>query len=110
MGVFFLAIPRKSFLVDVVEKEMEMVTYSGVYFSPHLSPVSMSGIFLSLPLMSLNRSNWPRCLLWHGWWPGLSGVSDKDPWASCLMILERCMGAYPVDHSWFLDSPDYLGC
>ena len=21
-------------------------------------------------LMSLDRSKWPRCLLWHGWLPG----------------------------------------
>ena len=33
-------------------------------------------------LVSLDRSNWPRCLLWHGWLPGLFGVSDGDPWAS----------------------------
>ena len=37
-------------------------------------------------LMSLNRSNWPRCLLWHGWLPGLCGLGDKDPWASSLGI------------------------
>ena len=33
-------------------------------------------------LMSLDRSKWPRCLLWHGWLPGLSGTSVGDPWAS----------------------------
>ena len=53
-------------------------------------------------LMSLNLSNWPRCLLWHGWLPGLSGLSDKDPWATSFgdlasFHLERCLGAYPVD-------------
>ena len=25
-------------------------------------------------LMSLDKANWPRCLLWHGWLPMLSGV------------------------------------
>ena len=25
-----------------------------------------------LPLMSRDRTHWPRCLLWHGWLPGLS--------------------------------------
>ena len=30
-------------------------------------------------LMSLDRSNWPRCLLWHGWLPGLNGISKKGP-------------------------------
>ena len=33
-------------------------------------------------LLSLDRSNWPRSLLWHGWLPGLGGISDKDPWAT----------------------------
>ena len=23
-------------------------------------------------LMALDRSRWPRCLLWHGWLPGLT--------------------------------------
>ena len=32
-------------------------------------------------LMSLDRSNWPRCLLWHGWLPGLSCVGERGPWA-----------------------------
>ena len=53
-------------------------------------------------LMSLDRSNWPRCLLWHGWLPGLNGISDNDPWATsfgdlALAKLERCLGAFPVD-------------
>ena len=33
-------------------------------------------------LTSLDRSKWTRCLLWHGWLPGLSGAGDSDPWAS----------------------------
>ena len=63
-------------------------------------------------LMSLDRRNWHRCLLWHGWLPGLSGVSDSEPWASSFgdlasAQLERCLGAYPVDFaSW--SPPDYL--
>ena len=32
-------------------------------------------------LVSLDRSKWPRCLLWHGWLLGLCGISDSDPWA-----------------------------
>ena len=32
-----------------------------------------------LSLMSLDRSNWPRCLLWHGWLPGPSLYGEKDP-------------------------------
>ena len=52
--------------------------------------------------MSLDRSKWPRCLLWHGWLPGLSGIGHGDPWATSFgdlasFHLERCLGAYPVD-------------
>ena len=53
-------------------------------------------------LMSVNRSNWPRCLLWHGWLPGLIGIRHRDPWAISLgdlasFLRERCLGAYPLD-------------
>ena len=26
--------------------------------------------------------HWPRCLLWHGWLPMLSGVNGASPWAA----------------------------
>ena len=61
--------------------------------------------------MSLDRRKWPRYLQWHGWLPGLSGVSDREPWASSFgdlacSYLERCLGAYPVDFaSW--SPPEY---
>ena len=29
--------------------------------------------------MSLDRSSWPRCLFWHGWLPGLNGISNLPP-------------------------------
>ena len=32
-------------------------------------------------LMRLDKANWPRCLLWHGWLPMLSGVNGASPWA-----------------------------
>ena len=32
-------------------------------------------------LMRLDKSHWPRCLLWHGWLPLLSGAGDGSPWA-----------------------------
>ena len=72
-----------------------------VYFSPLLH-------FRELPkfatLMSLDRSKWPRCLLWHGWLPGLGGASGGDPSATSIGDLafgelEKCLGAYPVDLS-----------
>ena len=60
-------------------------------------------------LMSLDRSKWPRCLLWHGWLPGLKGTGQRDPWAISFgdlasFHLERCLGAYPVDFDNCLDS------
>ena len=27
-------------------------------------------------LMRMDKSHWPRCLLWHGWLPLLSGTGD----------------------------------
>ena len=29
----------------------------------------------------MDKSNWPRCLLWHGWLPALSGSAFGNPWA-----------------------------
>ena len=31
-----------------------------------------------------DRSNWSRCLLWHGWLPGLGVAGEHDPWAASL--------------------------
>ena len=36
-------------------------------------------------LMRMDKAHWPRCLLWHGWLPMLSGVNGVSPWA--LMLL-----------------------
>ena len=54
--------------------------------------------------MSEDRTHWPRCLLWHGWLPGLSPRTLGTPWAvassdlasSCL---ENALGSYPVSAS-----------
>ena len=29
----------------------------------------------------MDQTGWPRCLLWHGWLPALSGTDDDVPWA-----------------------------
>ena len=63
-------------------------------------------------LMSLDRSKWPRSLLWHGWLPGLNGISTSNPWAVpfgdlASFHLEQCLGAYPVDFASCWTSPDY---
>ena len=63
-------------------------------------------------LLSLDRSKWPRCLLWHGWLPGLIGIITKDPWATSFgdlasFHLERCLGAYLVDFDDCWTPPEY---
>ena len=32
-------------------------------------------------LMRMDKAHWPRCLLWHGWLPMLSGCNGVPPWA-----------------------------
>ena len=64
--------------------------------------------------MSLDRSNWPRCLLWHGWLPGLKGVGLGVPWALSFddlasFHLELCFGSYPVDFDGCWSPPEYWG-
>ena len=63
-------------------------------------------------LMALDKSKWPRFLLWHGWLPGLSCIGDRAPWTAsfgqlaCLK-LEGCLGAYPVDSSSYWTPPEH---
>ena len=38
-------------------------------------------------LMRLDKALWPRCLLWHGWLPMLSGVNGASPWAVDASVL-----------------------
>ena len=83
---------------------------------PLIMTVTFFGTVPSLPLLSFainpsffhswveDRSHWPRCLLWHGWLPGLSPRILGTPWAvassdlasSCL---ENALGSYPVSAS-----------
>ena len=63
-------------------------------------------------LMSLDRSTWPRCLLWHGWLPGLNSGGGRSSWAASFgqlacCKLERRLGACQVDGSAFWTPPDY---
>ena len=64
-----------------------MVPYSGSALSPSVTTIQH---FRDLPefsyLMSLNRSKWPRCLLWYGWLPGLTG-NNGDPCATSFGVL-----------------------
>ena len=50
-------------------------------------------------LMEVDKSFWPRCLLWHGWLPLLSGANFGSPWARDLSqgagnLLESALGSY----------------
>ena len=50
-------------------------------------------------LMRMDKGHWPRCLLWHGWLPMLSGVPGASPWAadaseSAGFLVEAALGRY----------------
>ena len=38
--------------------------------------------FVKILSFTENKAHWPRCLLWHGWLPMLSGVNGASPWAA----------------------------
>ena len=49
-------------------------------------------------LVKMSKSIWPRFMLWHGWLPGLSGLSAQ-PWARdiqevALYRLDSALGSY----------------
>ena len=49
--------------------------------------------------MRMDKGHWPRCLLWHGWLPMLSGVNGASPWAasaseSASYLVEAVLGCY----------------
>ena len=49
--------------------------------------------------MEMDKSHWPRCLLWHGWLPLLSGASGGSPWAEnpaegAGNLLDCALGSY----------------
>ena len=49
--------------------------------------------------MEMDKYFWPRCLLWHGWLPLLSGANLGSPWARDLSqgagnLLESALGSY----------------
>ena len=50
-------------------------------------------------LIRMDKGHWPRCLLWHGWLPRLSGVNGASPWATnaadCAgYLVESALGRY----------------
>ena len=68
-----------------------------------------------LPSMKRDRTNWPGCLLWHGWLPRLTSRSTGSPWAVAASDLachnhEKALGPHSLStHStWhpFWDQDD----
>ena len=62
--------------------------------------------------MSLDRSRWPRCVLWHGWLPGLSRGDERSSWAASFvswLVLSWNVAWVPI--RWitlvFWTPPDY---
>ena len=60
----------------------------------------------------MDRGEWPRCLLWHGWLPGLGIAGERDPWAASLGQLavrssEQHLGAYPADCAEFWNASKF---
>ena len=54
-------------------------------------------------IVNLDKSNWPRCILWHGWLPALSGSTFGNPWAEdatriAKNQLETALGSYVDAH------------
>ena len=50
-------------------------------------------------LMRMDKAHWPRCLLWHGWLPMLSGANGASPSAvdafeSAAYLVEVALGRY----------------
>ena len=53
-------------------------------------------------LIRMDNAHWPRCLLWHGWLPMLSGVHGASPWAasaseSAGYLVEAALGRCSSD-------------
>ena len=64
--------------------------------------------------MRKDKAHWPKCLLWHGWLPMLSGVNGASPWAadaseSASYLVETALGQYSsgLVSEWSL--PDGFG-
>ena len=62
-------------------------------------------------LMRMDKAHWPRCLLWHGWLPMLSGCNGDSPWAgtaaeSAHYLVEAALGGYSSALISAWDPPD----
>ena len=62
-------------------------------------------------LMGMDKAHWPRCLLWHGRLPMLSGVNGASPWdadasESAVHLVEVALGRYSSGLVTEWSSPD----
>ena len=83
------------FHVGSVGLLMMMVTCFGECTFPPLVEIRENPEFHNL--MRMDKSHWPRCLLWHGWLPLLSGTGGESPWAvgtddASVFLLESALG------------------
>ena len=83
---FFLAKRkvRMSSVVSAVARMRMGVLFWDCTFPPLLHVRQVPAI---MSLITQDRSKWPRCLLWHGWLPGLSAAGECAPWADSLAQL-----------------------
>ena len=101
---------RRTSIVGFVMPLTMTVIYSGIaLFHPF---VELRNNPEFLPLMNRDRTNWPRCLLWHGWLPGLTSRSSGSPWAVASSDLashnlEKGFGSLPSFYPFHLAS--FLG-
>ena len=67
-----------------------MVTFFGECPFPPLVEIRENPEFRDL--VRMDKGHWPRCLLWHGWLPRLSGINGASP-----NLLECALGRYSSD-------------
>ena len=79
------------------------LTMMAISFGDALFPLDMElrNDLEFLPLMNRNRTNWPRCFLWHGWLSGLTSRSSGSPWASLRPV--AWLASHNLDISVFWD-------
>ena len=62
-------------------------------------------------VMRMDRTHWPRCLLWHGWLPLISGSNGDSPWVDtaargAVDILKQALGTYSSRYLFKWGLPD----
>ena len=97
MVCFLVGYEVRRFLVGSVGLLTMLVIFFGDCPFPPLVEIRENPEFHDL--MRLDKAHWPRCLLWHGWLPLLSGVNGPSFWAvdaseSAAYLVEVALGRY----------------